>query len=279
MSEKKTATKRKKKRKKYIILLILLIIFFLFGMVLFAYPFVSRYYIEKNSQGAISEFERERNEFIQSAGIEIPEKPQPVTNANNEVISYIDDEGVLFGEIPEEQIYLDELYQFMKNTNIRLYETKQENFKDSSSYTVSPIDLTKYGVKSGVVGQIEIDKLKVTLPIFLGINDENLAKGYGHLTETSYPIGGVNTSCVVAAHRGYGGADMLRYVENLVPGDVVKVTNFWYTMEYQVTEIKIIEPDDVKTLLIQPGRDILILFTCHPYGINNQRYLVYCERR
>ena len=60
--------------------------------------------------------------------------------------------------------------------------------------------------------------------------------------------------------------------------DIIKLQNYWYTMEYRVVSTKIVDPDAVKSILIQPGKDTLTLYTCHPYGINSQRYLVYCER-
>jgi sortase A len=88
----------------------------------------------------------------------------------------------------------------------------------------------------------------------------------------------LNTNCVIAVHRGLGGSDFLRYVEKLETGDIVRVENFWYTLEYKVVRVKIIEPDEVKPILIQQGKDMLTLYTCHPYGVNSQRYLVYCER-
>lgn len=31
-------------------------------------------------------------------------------------------------------------------------------------------------------------------------------------------------------------------------------------------------------MLIQPGRDLITLMTCHPYLSGTHRYLVYCER-
>lgn len=40
----------------------------------------------------------------------------------------------------------------------------------------------------------------------------------------------------------------------------------------------VITPTDTKSVSVQPGRDLLTLFTCHPYGANYQRYLVICER-
>ena len=91
-------------------------------------------------------------------------------------------------------------------------------------------------------------------------------------------MGGPNTNCVLAAHRGYYRAPMLREVERLQIGDAVRVENFRETLEYRVVETRIIQPDDVQALLIQDGRDLLTLVTCHPLGSNAQRYVVYCER-
>ena len=48
---------------------------------------------------------------------------------------------------------------------------------------------------------------------------------------------------------------------------------------YRVAEIKIIYPYEVDKILIQPGRELLTLLTCHPYASGGkQRYLVICER-
>ena len=54
--------------------------------------------------------------------------------------------------------------------------------------------------------------------------------------------------------------------------------NFRETLTYTVDELRIIDPSDVEALLIQPGRDLLTLVTCHPLGGNSQRYVVYCVR-
>ena len=48
---------------------------------------------------------------------------------------------------------------------------------------------------------------------------------------------------------------------------------------YSICEIKIIDPHDVTEILIQPGRELLTLLTCHPYASGGkQRYVVFCER-
>jgi sortase A len=59
----------------------------------------------------------------------------------------------------------------------------------------------------------------------------------------------------------------------------VYVTTLWETLTYRVTEIRIIEPNDIDQILIQDGRDMLTLLTCHPYASGGRyRYVVYCER-
>jgi sortase A len=59
----------------------------------------------------------------------------------------------------------------------------------------------------------------------------------------------------------------------------VTITNLWETLTYKVVEIKIIYPYEVEQILIQDGRELLTLLTCHPYASGGrQRYLVFCER-
>lgn len=57
------------------------------------------------------------------------------------------------------------------------------------------------------------------------------------------------------------------------------VTNLWGTLHYSVVETKIIQPNDIDAIKIQPGRDLITLLTCHPYASGGrQRFLVICER-
>ena len=46
------------------------------------------------------------------------------------------------------------------------------------------------------------------------------------------------------------------------------------TLTYQVREIRIVEPDDTRSLAISPGEDLITLVTCTPYTVNSQRLLV-----
>lgn len=126
---------------------------------------------------------------------------------------------------------------------------------------------------------LTIPKINLDMPVYLGATDLNLASGAAHLSQTSLPIGGENTNCVIAGHRGWNGALYFRYVPDLAKGDIVTIRNIWETLTYQVVETKIIAPNDVDAIRIQEGRELLALLTCHPYASGGkQRYLVICER-
>ena len=50
------------------------------------------------------------------------------------------------------------------------------------------------------------------------------------------------------------------------------------TLHYEVSEIVIVDPTETDRLLIRPGENLVMLLTCHPYGANAKRYLVYCRK-
>ena len=174
---------------------------------------------------------------------------------------------------------LEQLYRELQRRNRELYETRQADLRDPFSYEEAALSLAEYGLEDGIIGFVQIPALDLDLPILLGANGENLKQGAAHLTQTSYPIGGENTNCVLAAHRGYYKAPMLREVERMQVGDTVYLQNFRETLTYTVEELRIIAPTDGEALFIQPGRDLLTLVTCHPLGGDSRRYVVYCSRR
>lgn len=173
---------------------------------------------------------------------------------------------------------LEKLYQIMRAYNEKIYAQKQAELVDPFSYQQTDINLTDFGLPNGVVGYIEIHNIKVRLPIYLGATDDNMSKGAVHLTQTSYPIGGINTNSVIAAHRGFAKAAMFRNIEQIVIGDRITITNFREKLNYQVTDITIIAPSEIDRVLIQEGKDMVTLITCHPYRQNYQRYVIYATR-
>ena len=128
---------------------------------------------------------------------------------------------------------------------------------------------------SGMIGYLEIEKINVTIPIFYGINDDNLSRGAAVMEGTSFPVGGSRTNCVLAAHRLPG---MLGDVEMLEQGDIITLKNFEETMRYRIVKSIVIEPFDTDKVKIISDRDMITLLTCHPYWVNSHRLIVYAER-
>lgn len=172
-----------------------------------------------------------------------------------------------------------ELLRDMSYYNARIYVNRQEGLNSRSAYAVSHFDLGSYGLSSEVFGVIHIPAMDLEMPLYLGASDANMANGAAVLSQTSIPIGGENTNAVIAGHRGWNGYKYFMDIELLQPGDEVTITNLWETLTYEVVEIKVVSPDDVDAILIQPGKDMITLLTCHPPNTGGRyRYLVCCER-
>ena len=178
---------------------------------------------------------------------------------------------------PEQQY--PELLAALQEYNRQLYAEKQCNLTDLEACEEPAADLTAYGIDDEIIGVLEIPAMELTMPVYLGTSDAYLAAGAAVLGNTSAPIGGDNTNCVIAGHRGWKGADYFRHIDKLVVGDSATLTNLWGTLTYTVTDIQVIQPHEVAKIKIQPNRDLLTLLTCHPYASGGrQRYVTYCER-
>lgn len=171
-----------------------------------------------------------------------------------------------------------DLREAMEAYNLQLSQD-QSGLDSVDSYEAPGLNLEDYGMEADdAVGYVEIPAMDVTLPLYLGASRAHMNDGAAVLGQTSMPIGGNSTNCVIAAHRGWNGKAMFRDVELLQEGDLVYLTNLWETLTYQVTGISIIWPDEVEAVAIQPGQDMVTLLTCHPYIVGTHRYLVYCRR-
>ena len=240
------------------IIIAIMVLVFLAGLGFFLYPYV---------QGALIDREIQENAKDFHSRVEV----QPTTGNTSTVI-------IDTTEPTEEQLYLD-LWADMTAYNETIYADGQSGLSCAYDYQKPSFTLKDYGLEDEVFGVISIPAMDLNMPIFLGATETHMADGAAHMSQTSLPIGGNNTNCVIAGHRGYGGASYFRYIEKLRIGDSVTITNLWETLEYRVVQIKIIYPNEVKEILIQENRDLLTLLTCHPYASGGkQRYLVICER-
>lgn len=126
----------------------------------------------------------------------------------------------------------------------------------------------------GIMGIVKIPKIGVRLPIYHGTTQDTLAMGAGHLYGTDLPLGGKSRHTVVTAHTGMPDATMFDDLNTLKKGDYFYFDVQGKTLRYKVFRINVVEPNDIRLLRREKGRDLATLITCTPYGINTHRLLV-----
>ena len=131
---------------------------------------------------------------------------------------------------------------------------------------------------SGIMANIEIPCIDVSLPIYHGTDDDALNNGVGHLKESSLPVGGKSTRSILTGHRGLPTAKLFTRLDELEKGDLFYIHVCNKTLAYRIMKIEIIKPEELDKLDIEEGKDLVTLVTCTPYGINTKRLIVTGER-
>ena len=228
---------------------IIAVILLIVGIGFFAYPIALRVVFNRQANQAIDQLEQLKTDEFQT-----------------------DDSVTDECDLPYAQ-----LREAMFDYNERLYVSGQSGLIDQLSYEEPDFLLSDYGIDSDILGYITIPSIEVKLPIYNGASKENMSKGATYLANTSLPVGGDNTNCVIAAHTRHNGIYMFKRITELEIGDEIYITNLWETLVYKVVETKVIDPIDSQNIYIKTGRSLVTLSTCHPYPKNYQRYLVFAE--
>ena len=127
---------------------------------------------------------------------------------------------------------------------------------------------------NGIMGYLQIPKIRVELPIFHGVEETALAKGVGHLPGSALPIGGVGNHAVLSGHTGLPEARLFTDLVELELGDLFYIRILEQTLTYRVDQIKTVLPSEGEDLAPDAELDLCTLVTCTPYGINSHRLLV-----
>nr|MCR4752721.1 class C sortase [Eubacterium sp.] len=127
---------------------------------------------------------------------------------------------------------------------------------------------------TGIMGYVEIPSIGVHLPIYHGMDESVLQVAIGHLEGSSFPVGGTGTHAVITGHRGLPSAKLFTDIDQLKEGDKFLLQILDRTMTYEVDQIRIVLPEELQDLEIDPEKDYCTLVTCTPYGINTHRLLV-----
>ena len=214
------------------------VIIFITGLGIASYPFISNMVAQRHASQVVKDYETNVEEMDEEKIDAMKEAAKKYNEQLSNVVS-VDDEN--------------------------------ENNEQGERYA----DLLNIGES---LGYITIPKIDVNLPIYNGTSQDVLSKGVGHMEQSSYPLGGVSTHCVLTGHRGLPSAVLFTDLDKLEIGDEFYLHVLDEILAYKVDQIKVVEPNESGDLEIIDGKDYCTLVTCTPYAINSHRLLVRGER-
>lgn len=214
------------------------VIIFITGLGIASYPFISNMVAQRHASQVVKDYETNVEEMDEEKIDAMKEAAKKYNEQLSNVVS-VDDEN--------------------------------ENNEQGESY----VDLLSIGES---LGYITIPKIDVNLPIYNGTSQDVLSKGVGHMEQSSYPLGGESTHCVLTGHRGLPSAVLFTDLDKLEIGDEFYLHVLDEILAYKVDQIKVVEPNESGDLEIIDGKDYCTLVTCTPYAINSHRLLVRGER-
>lgn len=228
--------------KKYLPIIIIVLLF-LGGAGLVLYPVVSSWYMGRHQGQVIADYDAEAAKLSQA---QMEEELEKARRYNESLLGNVVLTDPFNAEGLEEQ-----------NTE---YE-----------------DLLNIG-GDGVMGSVEIPGQNIYLPIYHGTDSVSLEKGAGHLQNSSLPVGGKGIHAVISGHTALPTAELFTDLDQVEKGDVFYIHILKETLAYRVYDIETVLPEQVESLGIVQGRDLVTLVTCTPYGINSHRLLIHAER-
>jgi sortase A len=123
------------------------------------------------------------------------------------------------------------------------------------------------------IAKLRVPRLDLSIVVVNGTSASDLRRGPGRHEDTFMP--GEGELVYVAGHRTTYGAPFSE-IQKLEPGDTVSLELPYGTVEYRVTQHRIVDDNDL-TVLETRGREELVLQACHPRFFSSQRYLVYAR--
>lgn len=124
-------------------------------------------------------------------------------------------------------------------------------------------------------GYIYCDRINLSAPIYYGDDEKSLLYGAGHYTVSGLP--GSGKPILISAHDSTFFAEL----EQIEITDLVVIATKYGKFKYEVTQTKIIDDTDTEEFDLHKDEEILILYTCYPFGEvigqRTKRFLVLCK--
>ncbi|WP_019154447.1 class D sortase [Robertmurraya massiliosenegalensis] len=164
-------------------------------------------------------------------------------------------------------------YQFLK-TN----KAQKDSLVSAYDVLATPIEKESFNTPvdfsprmGEVVGVLEIPQIEANLAIVEGTNEDELAKGVGHLKESAYPD--QNNQIVLSGHRD----TVFRRMGELNIGDELIIALPYGRYIYKITDTKIVDANNTTVIKNTFPHEELIVTTCYPFtfiGNAPERYII-----
>jgi sortase A len=143
--------------------------------------------------------------------------------------------------------------------------------RHSGPTAVPSIPLTE----GGIIGRIEIPRLRLSVALLEGTTPRTLRLGAGHLRGTAMP-GAVGNSAI-AAHRD----TFFRALRGIHQDDEIHLQTLNGVSIYRVDSIRVVSPANLDVLKSSSDSE-LTLVTCYPFyvlGAASDRFIVHAHRQ
>ncbi|MFP5111338.1 class D sortase [Bacillaceae bacterium C204] len=161
------------------------------------------------------------------------------------------------------------LYKTAQTSSEQVH-VKQSEPKKADTYKVDEPLYSKRPQKGEMIGELFIPKLKASLPIYHGTDEDELEKGVGHFAGSVLP--GEKDNSVLSGHRD----TVFHRLGSVGKGDLLIVSTSAGKFTYKVRKVRIVAADD-RTVIVPKPRATLTVTTCYPFnfiGKAPKRYIL-----
>jgi sortase A len=140
-------------------------------------------------------------------------------------------------------------------------------------------ELARRAKLGSAVGSIRIPRIGANFVMVYGTGTEELEKGPGIYTQSTYPeshFPGLGGTTAIAGHRTTF-LEPFRRIAELRRGDRILIDMPYAHFTYTVTGHRIVDPSDVAGAIGDVGFSRVVLSACTPLFSAAQRYLVYAR--
>lgn len=182
------------------------------------------------------------------------------------VIAIIITTKILFGKQIKKAIEVVDMVS-IKTDNSIIPEIKFDQEKST---------ITNYPEYGSRYGNIKIESLDISLPLYYGDKLSILKNGIGQSSGSYFPGEGGSIICM-----GHNTKAFLYKLPQIKKGAIIEVETTYGTFRYKVDKTKIVNMYNVDELPIQKEEEILMLYTCYPVnglGHKTDRFVVYARK-